>query len=59
VTFLIGASGEVQTSTGTGFDRDVAGCVAAVIQTISFPRPGDGIGVQVNYPFHFHAAAAR
>jgi hypothetical protein len=59
VTFLIASSGEVQTSTGTGFDRDVAGCVAAVIKTISFPRPGDGLGVQVNYPFHFHAAAAR
>jgi len=55
-TFLIGPGGEVQTASGTGFDRDVASCVAGVIKTISFPRPGDGIGVQVNYPFHFHPA---
>lgn len=56
VTFFISPSGAVQSSTGQGFDPEVAGCVAGVIKAIAFPRPGDGVGVQVNYPFQFHAA---
>jgi hypothetical protein len=55
-TFFIAPTGVVQTSSGTGFDPEVAACVAEVIQTIAFPRTGDGIGVQVKYPFQFHAA---
>ncbi|HEX7841328.1 MAG TPA: AgmX/PglI C-terminal domain-containing protein [Kofleriaceae bacterium] len=55
-TFFITPTGAVQTASGTGFDRDVAACVADVIKTIAFPRTGDGAGVQVNYPFQFHAA---
>ena len=54
-TFFIAPTGAVQASSGTGFDRDVAACVADVIKTIAFPRTGDGIGVQVHYPFQFHA----
>jgi hypothetical protein len=57
-TFLIGPKGAVQSSTGTGFDGEVASCLAGVIKTIEFPPPGDG-GVQVNYPFHFHAPTAQ
>jgi hypothetical protein len=56
VQFFISPTGGVERSSGTGFDREVAGCVADVIQAIAFPRPGDGLGVQVNYPFAFHAA---
>jgi hypothetical protein len=58
VTFFITPAGSVQSSSGTGFDREIAGCVADVIKNIEFPKPGDGIGVQVNYPFHFHAAGS-
>lgn len=56
VSFFIAPTGEVQTASATGFDAEVAGCVAGVIRAIEFPRPGDGVGVQVNYPFQFHAA---
>lgn len=55
VRFFIAPDGTVQRAAGTGFDREVAGCVAAVIETIAFPRPGDGVGVEVRYPFQFHA----
>lgn len=55
-TFFITPAGAVQAASGTGFDRDVAACVADVIKTIAFPRTGDGAGVQVNYPFQFHEA---
>ncbi|TMQ13238.1 MAG: FHA domain-containing protein [Deltaproteobacteria bacterium] len=58
VTFFITPSGGVQSSSGSGFDAEIAGCVAGVIQAIEFPKPGDGIGVQVTYPFHFHAAGS-
>jgi hypothetical protein len=54
VTFFIAPTGGVQTSSGNGFDREVASCVAEVIKSIEFPKPGDGVGVQVNYPFNFH-----
>jgi hypothetical protein len=55
VAFLISPVGNVQSASATGFDADVARCLAAVIQNIGFPSPRDG-GVQVNYPFHFRAA---
>jgi hypothetical protein len=54
VKFLISPSGAVQSAEGTGFDHEVASCLAGVIQSIEFPKPGDGGGVQVNYPFTFH-----
>jgi hypothetical protein len=54
VMFFIGPTGAVQSSSGTGFDDAVGSCLAGVVKTIEFPPPGDG-GVQVNYPFHFHA----
>jgi hypothetical protein len=57
-TFLIGPNGTVQSSSGTGFDSEVTSCLAGVIKTIEFPPPGEG-GVQVNYPFHFHAPPSR
>jgi hypothetical protein len=54
VKFLISPSGAVQSATGTGFDHEVASCLSGVIGSIEFPKPGDGAGVQVNYPFSFH-----
>jgi hypothetical protein len=54
-TFLISPLGNVQSASATGFDADVASCLAAVIQRIEFPAPREG-GVQVTYPFHFRAA---
>jgi hypothetical protein len=56
VKFFIAPTGGVERSSGTGFDPEVARCVADIIHAIEFPRPGDGIGVEVNYPFQFHAA---
>lgn len=56
IVFLITPSGSVKSAAGTGFDGDVASCVAGVIQDISFPAPNNGGAVQVNYPFTFHAA---
>jgi hypothetical protein len=57
IDFFIAPTGGVERSSGTGFDAEVAGCVAGVIHTIEFPRPGDGVGVEVHYPFQFHAAS--
>jgi outer membrane biosynthesis protein TonB len=56
ISFAIGPTGYVQSSTGKGFDGEVASCVAGVIKSISFPAPKNGGIVQVNYPFNFHAA---
>lgn len=56
VQFLIAANGSVQASSGSGFNSEVASCVAGVIKTINFPAPKNGGSVQVNYPFNFHAA---
>jgi hypothetical protein len=55
MTFFIAPNGAVQSSSGSGFDSEVTSCLAGVIKTIEFPAPGDGGGVQVNYPFMFHA----
>lgn len=54
-SFFIAPTGAVQTASATGFDAEVASCVAGVLRSIEFPRPGDGVGVQVNYPLQFHA----
>jgi hypothetical protein len=59
VTFFIGPTGVVQSSSGIGFDGEVTSCLAGVIKTIEFPPPGEGGGVQVNYPFHFHAPTGQ
>jgi hypothetical protein len=56
VKFFIAPTGAVERSSGAGFDPEVARCVADVIRAIAFPRSGDGAGVEVNYPFQFHAA---
>jgi hypothetical protein len=55
MAFFISPTGEVPASSGSGFDAGIAGCVANVVKTITFPRPLDGEGVQVNYSFHFQA----
>ena len=55
IHFFIAPTGAVERASGTGFDAEVARCVADAIQAIAFPRPGDGVGVEVNYPFEFHA----
>lgn len=54
--FFIMPNGGVTSSTARGFDNEVANCVSGVIASIEFPKPGDGGGVQVNYPLTFHAA---
>jgi hypothetical protein len=56
VSFFISPTGNVQSSTGAGFNNEVANCVADVVSNIEFPKPNGGGGVQVNYPFNFHAA---
>ena len=55
VRFFIQPDGSVSNAAGTGFDGTVASCVARVVSSIEFPRPGSGAGgVEVNYPFTFH-----
>jgi hypothetical protein len=55
VQFFIQPNGTVRGSTGTGFDSEVANCVAGVVGRIEFPAPKGG-GITVNYPFTFHPA---
>jgi hypothetical protein len=59
IQFLIAPNGTVQTSTGGGFNPEVANCVADVVSHIEFPKPNGGGAVQVNYPFTFHAAQGQ
>jgi outer membrane biosynthesis protein TonB len=56
IQFFISPDGSVKTSNGAGFDNEVSNCVAGVVSAIQFPRPDGGGGVQVNYPFTFHAS---
>ncbi|MBA3460375.1 MAG: AgmX/PglI C-terminal domain-containing protein [Deltaproteobacteria bacterium] len=53
VSFYIAPNGTVQSAAGKGFSTTVSSCVANVISNISFPKPKNGGGVQVNYPFNF------
>lgn len=53
VSFFIAPNGSVKSATGAGVDPEVANCVADVVSAIEFPKPPDGAGVQVNYPFTF------
>ena len=57
VTFYIDPNGNVKSSNGSGVDAAVSSCVADVISNINFPKPKNGGGVQVNYPFNFHRPA--
>ncbi len=59
VQFFISPNGTVGSSVGQGFDPEVASCVAGVIKDIAFPKTDNGGGVQVNYPFTFHAVGAQ
>jgi hypothetical protein len=54
--FFISPTGAVTGSKASGFDGAVASCVGEVVGNIAFPRPNGG-GVQVNYPFTFHATS--
>ncbi len=56
--FFIDPNGSVASSSASGVDPEVSGCVAAVIKSIEFPKPKGGGGVQVNYPFTFRPADA-
>jgi hypothetical protein len=58
IQFLIAGNGSVQSSSGSGLDSEVSGCVAGVIKNIKFPAPRNGGNVQVNYPFNFHPAGS-
>ncbi|MFT3694285.1 MAG: AgmX/PglI C-terminal domain-containing protein [Kofleriaceae bacterium] len=55
ISFFISPTGAVTSAGGKGFDSVVDDCVAGVIQRIEFPKPSDGGGVNVTYPFTFHA----
>ena len=57
VAFFIDPNGNVKSSQGQGFDTNVASCVSGVIGQINFPKPKNGGGVQVNYPFNFRPSA--
>jgi len=57
VTFYIDPNGQVKNAAGRGFSNEVGACVAGVIADISFPKPKNGGGVQVNYPFNFRNAS--
>lgn len=50
-SFVISPTGTVINSKANGVDDKVSSCVAGVVGSIAFPRPGDA--VQVNYPFNF------
>jgi hypothetical protein len=54
--FFIAPTGKVTSATAEGVDEQVASCVADVISNIEFPKPKDGGGVQVSYPFTFDVA---
>jgi hypothetical protein len=56
VQFFIRPDGKVGSATGSGVDPEVAACVVKVIESIEFPKPQGGGGVQVNYPFTFRPA---
>ena len=58
ISFYIDPNGIVKSSAGKGFSNEVAGCVSNVIAQISFPKPQNGGGVQVNYPFTFRPAGS-
>jgi hypothetical protein len=52
-SFLISPTGTVLRASASGVQREVSECVAGVISSIAFPRPGSGGAVQVNFPFLF------
>jgi hypothetical protein len=54
--FFISANGTVSVSSAKGVHIEVSSCVADVIKAIEFPKPKNGAGVQVNYPFTFRQA---
>ncbi len=57
--FLVGADGNVLSSTASGVDEKVASCIADVIKNIDFPSATGGIKVEVNYPFTLHPNVIR
>jgi hypothetical protein len=54
VQFFIAPNGTVTSSVGSGMNTEAANCIADVVSNIQFPKPTDGGGVQVKYPFTFH-----
>ena len=51
--FFIAPTGAVSSIAANGVSSKVAACIARVIREIEFPKPKDGGGVQVNFPFTF------
>jgi hypothetical protein len=51
--FFITPAGTVTSVTASGVSGEVSACVAAAIKGLTFPKPVDGGGVQVNVPFDF------
>jgi hypothetical protein len=54
--FFIAPTGKVTSAIAEGVDDTVSSCVADVISNIEFPKPKNGGGVQVSYPFIFETA---
>jgi hypothetical protein len=54
IQFFIAPNGTVSSSLGSGMNAEVANCIASVVSNIQFPKPTDGGGVTVKYPFTFH-----
>jgi len=52
-TFQISPQGAVLSSTAQGISSEVSDCVAETLATIHFPKPQNGVLVQVTYPFTF------
>jgi hypothetical protein len=50
-SFVIGAAGNVMSSSASGVDANLDECVASVVAGIQFPRLADGGTFQVRYPF--------
>ncbi|MEZ4362829.1 MAG: AgmX/PglI C-terminal domain-containing protein [Kofleriaceae bacterium] len=55
-SFLISPTGVVLNSTAAGVHPEVSQCVAGVVASIAFPKPGSTGAVQVSYPFIFRHA---
>ncbi len=55
ISFVIGADGSVLSSKADGLDPNVASCLLAVIDSMTFPEPKGGGIVKVSYPFVFRA----
>lgn len=57
--FFITPNGEVASAKATGVDPAVSSCIASVLKSVVYPKPKDGNGVLVSYPFTFRSDDVR